>query len=207
MQDFKLRKFGLFAIYDSGAPPGKENYVTVVSIHGYLWHSGEHFKARGNVSYSPFNSGGFLPILPFAKKHGVRLVLLNRRDYLGTEPLSEDEMKPYRKAMSSNHPEERRRALLTGAEHHARDFYEFLQSLIQAENVPVKGGIIVTGWSLGGTLVTSFLSYVKSFPPGRIDILPYIRYFVLYSAPFFLHLAILVLTTSHSRCTIEVTRL
>ena len=52
MQDFKLRKFGLFAIYDSGAPPGKENYVTVVSIHGYLWHSGEYCRARADVLYS-----------------------------------------------------------------------------------------------------------------------------------------------------------
>ena len=33
-------KLGLFAAYDSGVPNNKDDYFTLVILHGFAWHSG-----------------------------------------------------------------------------------------------------------------------------------------------------------------------
>lgn len=40
MPELPVVSYGLFAIHDTGAPPGKVEYPTLVMLHGFTWHSG-----------------------------------------------------------------------------------------------------------------------------------------------------------------------
>ena len=46
---------GLYAPYDSGAPPGITDYTTVVVVHGLAWHSGERRHGFEFDGGSPLN--------------------------------------------------------------------------------------------------------------------------------------------------------
>ncbi|TCD61385.1 hypothetical protein EIP91_008522 [Steccherinum ochraceum] len=166
-----LKEYGPFAIYDTGVPSGKQNYATWISIHGYVWHS-----------------GNFVRVLPLAETYGIRLVLLNRRGYPGTAPLTDKELEPLRTVDTLDDNGARLEVLKIFMRDRARELYDFLQSFsfVEAEKIPPTsqgGGLVVSGWSLGGVLVTAFLTHVANFPLGKIDLVPYIRYFVAYNVP------------------------
>ncbi|KAL5496029.1 hypothetical protein ACEPAH_3122 [Sanghuangporus vaninii] len=67
-----LKKYGHFAIRDSGVPNESHDYVTLVLLHGFAWHSGI-----------------FSRLLPLATKFNSRIILVNRRDYPSSDPLDE----------------------------------------------------------------------------------------------------------------------
>jgi len=122
-------------------------------------------------------------LLPLAPQYGIRIVLLNRHDYPGSEPLSDDEFQPYQTAASSEDVAIALAATRTCARDRAHELYEFLQTFVEHEKISAKGGIVISGWSLSGTLVTAFLAYANTFPPGKIDLIPYIRYCIMYNTP------------------------
>lgn len=40
MTTFPLVKYGLLSVHDTGAPEGKDEYLTLAILHGYAWQSG-----------------------------------------------------------------------------------------------------------------------------------------------------------------------
>jgi len=40
MSQLKMKRFGLLGVHDTGAPGENKDYLTLVIIHGFSWHSG-----------------------------------------------------------------------------------------------------------------------------------------------------------------------
>ncbi|KAH9015755.1 alpha/beta-hydrolase [Lactarius deliciosus] len=75
MQSTQWKRLGVFAFFDTGPPHHhQKDYVTLVMVHG-----------RGGTA------DFFVRFLPLAGKLGVRVVALNRRDYPGSAPFSEED--------------------------------------------------------------------------------------------------------------------
>ncbi|KAB5575365.1 Alpha/Beta hydrolase protein [Coniochaeta sp. 2T2.1] len=159
-----LQKFGKLACVDSGPVPGGGTYTTLVIIHGYGWHG-----------------AGFQRLLPFAAKYQVRLVLVNRRDFPGSDPYSLEE-----RAQFSGTAEEAPSRLAEFMCDRAHDVYDFLTTFIQQKSIPKRngdrGGVILSAWSFGGTWVTAFMAHAPSFT-GEVDLTEYIQRAVLYDPP------------------------
>ncbi|KAK1234684.1 hypothetical protein PQX77_002109 [Marasmius sp. AFHP31] len=118
---------------DSGAPPNSTDYTTLIAIHGF-GVPGATFEAIQAHAH-PFN---------------LRVIALNRRDYAGSSPVSDEELE----------------ALEGKDESRAREFFDnmglhlalFIKKFIEEEGIPAilesengrgRGGIAVMGWSLG----------------------------------------------------------
>ncbi|KAH8103277.1 hypothetical protein BXZ70DRAFT_905260 [Cristinia sonorae] len=165
MPDLKMVKYGLFAIHDTGAPAGRDDYTTLIMLHGLVWHSGIF---------------GRMP--QFAAKHGARLVLMNRRDYPHTSPYTEEELKPLHAGASASF--ESAHSLREYVRCRGRDLYDFLQEFIVAERIPLKGGIILAAWSFGVVFTTSLLANAPSFSrSGDVNVALYLRCVLNYAPP------------------------
>ena len=121
--------------------------------------------------------GVFRKLLPLARTHNARVILLNRRDFPGTEPYTEEEL-----ALLPPPPGEEQAGTFTEGPNvrafmqaRARELYDFLVDLVRRDGIPRAqrernfGGIVVVGWSFGVTWMSALLSHVASFPvpPGE----------------------------------------
>lgn len=82
---------------------------------------------------------------------------MNRREYAGSTPYSEQELK-----VIAEGPDEARhdRLIADGA-----DCALLLDGLIQSLSLPQKrGGIAIVGWSLGNIFILSLLAAIKTLP-------------------------------------------
>ncbi|KAI0354370.1 hypothetical protein OH77DRAFT_1405139 [Trametes cingulata] len=161
---------GLHILQDSGVPDGSTEYTTLVLLHGYAWHSGILSK-----------------LLPLAKQHNARIILVNRRDYPGTRPYSEEErallpvLSPEGGAADAAEMAEAKEKLLTFMKGRAREVYDLLVELVTNEDLPPaqpeenKGGIVVAGWSFGSAWMTALLAHVASFGVNDVDLSAYVR--------------------------------
>ncbi|KAI0365120.1 alpha/beta-hydrolase [Pilatotrama ljubarskyi] len=159
------------AFLDSGAPEGSAEYTTVVIIHGWGWHS-----------------GSFKRLLPFAKQYNARVVLVNRRDYPGSDPYTPEELATAaRLATTPDSPETAAEAEAFMRDR-AREVYNFLADFVRRERIPRAqtnaGGLVVVGWSLGSVWITALLANVRLFPEGDVKLSEYVRRVILYDASF-----------------------
>ncbi|KAI0739377.1 hypothetical protein C8Q80DRAFT_1357285 [Daedaleopsis nitida] len=136
-------KPNLHILHDSGPPEGSTDYTTLVLLHGYAWQSGI-----------------FSKLLPLASKHNARLVLVNRRDYPGATPYTDDE-----------------RAVLRDAEKDPAAAHAELTKYMED---------LLGGWSFAAAWMTALLSNVQSgaFPVNDVDLGAYMRRIILHDAPF-----------------------
>ncbi|TCD60458.1 hypothetical protein EIP91_010052 [Steccherinum ochraceum] len=160
MTALPLSRYGKFAVHDTGVPTGDGEYITLLLLHGFVWHSGI-----------------FSRMVPFASKYNVRLLLVNRRDYPGALAFTETELKPLKAgAAQTSYGAESMREYLKGR---GRDLHEFLELFIEQERIPkpngARGGIILAGWSMGAMFTTALLAYGSSFPVGKINVATYLR--------------------------------
>ncbi|KAH9850910.1 hypothetical protein C2E23DRAFT_266108 [Lenzites betulinus] len=169
---------GLHILQDSGVPPDSANYTTLVLVHGYTWHSGT-----------------FAKLVSLAKNHNVRAVLVNRRDYPGARPYTQEE----RALLSPMLPEgaestaeiaEATQKLDIFLKERAREMFDLLVELVQSGGVaPAQlasnaGGIVVAGWSFGGIWMTALLAHVASFVGEGPDLSEYVRRVVLFEPSY-----------------------
>ena len=120
----------------------------------------------------------FSKLFPAAQTHNLRIIALNRRDYVGSTPYSPAEL-----------------SVLTAGddEHfaflHARglEIARFLVYVVKELKIPPvsadkkEGGLAVLGWSLGNVTTLAFLSYLKTYPSEVIQALnSYLRSFFLF---------------------------
>ena len=133
-------------------------------------------------------TGIFVKLLPFAQAHNVRIVLVNRRDYLGSAPYSDDELSVLKAAHSAlpGNSDAARTALLGFMRDRAREVYDLLVKFVADNDVPLAshadntGGIIVSGWSFGSGLMIALLAYVAEFPVSGVELGKYVRRVVFY---------------------------
>ena len=124
--------------------------------------------------------GIFMRMAPFAKQNSCRLVLVNRRDYPGSLPYSEEELQPLMSAVL--HEEESLEALsklLAYTKARAQELHDFLCTFVQNEGI-LESSIVLVGWSLGSTWITQLLVHASSLSTGAVALRKYIRRVVWY---------------------------
>jgi hypothetical protein len=123
--------------------------------------------------------GIFVKVLPLAPKRGVRIVLVNRRDYPSSDSLSDEELEPLRSVASGNctEPLDKVKAYLKDR---GQEVWQFLGELIKKEKITIDGGIILAGWSFGNTWMLSVLANHRDFLDVAVDPHPYIKKVMLY---------------------------
>ena len=181
MQGAQWKRLGVFAFFDTGPPSLHQNdYVSLVMVHGLGGTAGPFPISTLSPGYLSL-AGFFSRFLPLAGKLGARVVAINRRDYPGSEPFSEDD-----------------RALLLSTTHdtpeasenadrfmkaRAGELHDFLTQLVKSEELPVNS-IILAGWSLGTAFVNSFIAYAPSFESwgASAGLSQYIRRVIAYGA-------------------------
>ncbi|KAI0066920.1 hypothetical protein BV25DRAFT_1835280 [Artomyces pyxidatus] len=150
-----------FYYEDSGALD--TSYTTIVIVHG----TGVH----GAI---------FRPIIPYAKAHNLRIVLLNRRDYPGSTPLTDADLAELTAA-----PEKFMRA-------RAIEIAEFLAWFVRTHSIPRisskggkrVGGLAVVGWSSANAFMMGLFGNIDSIPQATRDTLdPYLRTYVHFDGP------------------------
>lgn len=129
-----------------------------------------------------YPSGIFGPMLPFAAANRVRLILVNRRDYPGSTPLSDAELAE----LGSPDLETRARALAQ----QGLDIGLFLAWLVREENIPPvstdrdgnkQGGIALVAWSLAHTPLAGFLAHADALPTDALRTLdPCLRSYCIF---------------------------
>ncbi|KAI0091390.1 hypothetical protein BDY19DRAFT_983760 [Irpex rosettiformis] len=126
MSQLTFKKAGLFAIHDTGKPPGVEHYTTLFIVHGFAWH--------GAV---------FARMIPFANTHKTRLVLVNRRDYPGAVPYTASERAALHASQNPDTtPAGALTTLLSYAQTRALEFHDFLRSFAIEEELSEKTVIL-----------------------------------------------------------------
>ena len=180
---------------DSGAPDsdGAKDYVTVALVHGIIFHgtrsapiadsdTGSAKNGRVPIADTRLSIGIFRRMFPFAKKHGIRLVAINRRDYAGSTPYTPLE---HDRLMGTDEPAHRAALLQEGQE-----LATFLEHLVRALDIAKvhtaqdgtrTGGLAVLGWSSGNLPVLSMLGNALDLPQSQQDVLrDYLRTSVIY---------------------------
>ncbi|KAI0755807.1 hypothetical protein C8Q74DRAFT_1305452 [Fomes fomentarius] len=162
---------GLHVYQDSGPPVGSSNYTTLVILHGYAWHGGT-----------------FVKLIPFAQKHNARIVLVNRRDYPGAAPYTEEELTALREANVAKDPSNAHVLFMPYLKDRARELHSFLVNFVVENDIPSihgnTGGIILAGWSLGSIWMTALLAHVQTFPVVDVELGAYMRRIVLHDSPY-----------------------
>ncbi|KAI1789103.1 hypothetical protein LXA43DRAFT_1155846 [Ganoderma leucocontextum] len=163
-------------IADSGAPEGSADYTTVVLFHGYTW-----------------TSEAFRKMLPLAKASNARLILANRRDYVGATPFTiQERAELFTAAAVTNtgEPEAARTKILAWMRERAREVYNLLVHIVAEYNIPLTrpgantGGVVVAGLSFG-TALMRLLANMASLPVGDVDLRRYLRRVVFLDPPDF----------------------
>ncbi|KAF8875090.1 Alpha/Beta hydrolase protein [Gymnopilus junonius] len=126
-----------FYYTDSGAP-AQADYATLFIIHGLIFHSG---------TFSRISSA--------APSHGLRIICVNRREYPGTSPYSPEELKIINEGSSS----ERAKFMLEQGIH----LCLLVDRLVDTLSLP-KGGITITGWSLGTIFAIAMMTAINDLP-------------------------------------------
>ncbi len=136
---------------DSGAPDDAGDYLTIVLLHGNIFHGGAYCSLCSALfaANQRYFAAIFRPLLPFAAGHRARLVFVNMRDYPGSSVFSQEELEN----LCSEDP-----VVLAVASHAlGRDVALCLRHLIVTLGIPPiseaqgkrSGGIALLGWSRG----------------------------------------------------------
>ena len=126
----------------------------------------------------------FRKLEPLAAQNNARLVLINRRDYPGSDPYTEEEHATLASLQSTPNALDLMQQFMADR---ARELYDFLTKFIAQEDIPAAagatGGLVVAGWSFGTKWITSFLQQLARFPAGDVELRAYVRRIVLYDPP------------------------
>ncbi|KIP07103.1 hypothetical protein PHLGIDRAFT_35631 [Phlebiopsis gigantea 11061_1 CR5-6] len=148
---------------DSGEPEGSHTYLTVVLIHGILFH-GAIFKN----------------LIPHAAANNLRLIRVNQRDYPGSTPYSAQELE----TIASN-DFERRAVLLQTIGNQLSTLVVNLAKELHLPPISIvgskrSGGVALSTWSMGNCLALAMLSNASSLPAQvRQDVAKYMRTLVM----------------------------
>jgi hypothetical protein len=125
----------------------------------------------------------FRRILPFTQKRNLRIILLNRRDYPGSSPYSDEDLKKCSPTSDAETAESFYRTV-------GEEYVTFMAWLVDHANIPPissdgkKGGIALMAWSAGNAYTIPVLAFADKYPEKlREKLDPYFRKLVLFGAP------------------------
>jgi len=153
-----------YAFNDSGAPASTPNYTTLVILHGCA-----------------FSKDAFQKLLPLATQYQMRVVLLNHRDYPGSKPLTDEELRQYDGPDGQGHEQ-----YFSAS---AQELADFLLDFAIKERLPKAkadsaGGIAVMGWFAGNAYTLALLSHATAIVDStREQLEPFLRSLVIFDAP------------------------
>ncbi|KAF5319610.1 hypothetical protein D9619_008564 [Psilocybe cf. subviscida] len=124
-----------FAYHDSGPPPNKTVYDTVVLIHGHTYHTGT-----------------FKPMLDQAHDFGFRIILPNRRLYPGSTPYTKEEVDALQADKSVD---DRTQAFLKQGEY----LLKFVNNVIAEHKLQ---SVLLVGWSLGTAFLNATVASITT---------------------------------------------
>lgn len=186
MDSPKTRKYGVYSSIDIGPPDDVESYTTIAILHGYGFTGGEmrlHPSLTLRIcvltSYKVYSR----PLSLFAKERNVRLILLNRRDYFGSTPYTDED----RTALTPDPnltQSERLPMLRTFMKDRASELFDFLSLLVEGKNAP--GGIILVGWSFGSNWITALLADIKILHKRNPEVRKYVKRLIIYGVFIFI---------------------
>ncbi|KAF9484527.1 alpha/beta-hydrolase [Pholiota conissans] len=161
MQSIKVTNDIEFAYMDSGAPPNKADYTTIVIIHGHTYHSGV-----------------FERMFATAPSAGYRLILPNRRLYPGSTPYTPEEAK----SLDASNPTEDIVAAFTKQGEY---LLLFLNKAIQELGLKT---VILSGWSLGTAFICAMVAAIDGIDPEvRKRITTSVKSIILWDPPATAH--------------------
>lgn len=153
---------------DSGTPPGCQTYTTLVLVHGAM-----------------INSATFERLLPVGPKYGIRVIIMNSRDYRGSTPYTAEEL-----AQLAS-PDIETQAL--AVRRWGREVAQFLAYVCRSLGIsPAAGGrnskdsdgLVLATWSLSGVAALSILGDPETMGKDLTNTLaPYLRKIILYDSP------------------------
>ena len=125
-------------------------------------------------------------MLPFAAAYNARLILVNRRDHLGSTPFTDTELA----SLGSQNLQTRAKALAQ----QGLDIGLFLAWLVREEKIPPvsidpdgnkRGGITLVLWSLAHTSLAGFLAHADLLPvDARKALKPCLRAYCIFGNRF-----------------------
>ena len=132
------------------------------------------------LNLSTFLLAIFLRFLPLAQKYNARIILVNRRDYPNSEPVDDEAL--YKVSGADDSSPGTLEVLKEYMKRRARELHDFLCILVEAENIPRSGGLIIAGWSFGASWITALLANAPEFPTRGVHLAAYVRRTILYGA-------------------------
>lgn len=181
-----LKKYCTFSAHDSGAPPDRRDYATLIILHGAGWNSGMYIKVEISLTRSFDLLCGspavFDKLFPLVDTLNVRLVAANRPGYQGATPLSDKErMQLNDISKTADHDSElAANNLLDYLRENTKKLCDFLVEFICTEDVPAVGGIVLAGWSLGAVDIFGLLANASAISSKGVDLRSYIKHLILY---------------------------
>lgn len=127
----------------------------------------------------------YKPLIPYATKRNLRLVLVNLRDYPGSTRYTESELS----ALGSTDPKSQRSML----DARGTEIAAFLLWFIKKEKIPRTteggaGGLGLLAWSWGNTITMSFLAQAAELPKDRQETLgAYVRSLIFFGTCIGVH--------------------
>jgi len=139
----------------------------------------------------------FRRLVPLASQHNLRLIFVNRRDYPGSSPYSDEDLRNVQNVEDGEGYERFFKA-------RGSEFAKFTEWIITHESIPKAdwenntGGVFMLAWSAGNAYALPILSYVDLLSETtRSTIEPYFRGFIIFDAPRWFHgLPLLAIATA-----------
>ncbi|CDO72521.1 hypothetical protein BN946_scf184983.g4 [Trametes cinnabarina] len=130
-------------------------------------------------------TGVFKRLLPFSAERNARLLLVNRRDYPGSEPYTSEERAHLARVAGGTPDSPQTKEDAKGVmRDRARELFNFLVDYVKQGDIPQthgkEGGIIVVGWSFGSIWITSLLASVREFAEKDVQLSKYVRRVILF---------------------------
>lgn len=149
------------AYTDSGPPSNA--YTTIFAVHGLA-----------------FNAGIFERVQACAKRANVRFVAVTRRNYQGSTPFTEAELK----VLNGGSAEEKNAFLAK----RGVELLIFIDKFLADQQIPLQapekgetGGVAIIGWSLGNTVALSAIANLSSIAPdAKARLAPLIHTLILH---------------------------
>lgn len=186
-------KGGVLYYEDTGIPGDSTDYVTVILLHGVIFHGGER-SIMGCLTVSEINpvnnfhgrSDIFKPLSPYARSHDLRFVRINLRDYPHSTPLSQEEIDAILEQRENTND-----ILLSMGQ----ELAAFLTWFIEMEKTPEMktvsasgtdpesrphGGVSVLAWSMGNLVPMALVAHLDKLPANTKALLEkYMRSWIL----------------------------
>ncbi|KIJ27898.1 hypothetical protein M422DRAFT_71509 [Sphaerobolus stellatus SS14] len=151
---------------DSGPLPSSDTYTTIFILHGHTFHS-------------PV----FSRLLALAPTYNLRLVAITRRDYPGSTPFTDEELR----VIQGGNKDEK----LTFLKDRALEIWKFVRRFAKERELPKwrqedgKGGIFLMGWSLGNMLGLAAMTFLKEMPQDlREDLNEWVKGYIIFGEQF-----------------------